>query len=177
MSAEESAMAASATTAEPDPIYEYPPSPSAWCFCFPRFRARASRLAAGSSFWERVGSSGGGGRRRHDGGGEGWWARGLGHLKRLREWSEIAAGPRWKTFIRRFNRKAHRHGRLNYDPLDYALNFDEGQNGDVDEEGEEGGGFQKFSARFASLPGPIKPRPGAAPAADSGRVPEVAVSV
>ncbi|KAF8037161.1 hypothetical protein BT93_B0161 [Corymbia citriodora subsp. variegata] len=149
---------------------EYPSSPSTCCFCFPllRPRAGASPSDAGSPSWERVGSGGRGGRRRG-----GLWARGLRALKKLRELSEIAAGPKWKTFIRRFNRKTHRHGRFNYDPLDYALNFDEGQGGDVDEEGEGGGGFRNFSVRFASLPGSTKSAP--APAADLGRAAEVPV--
>lgn len=52
---------------------------------------------------------------------------------KVREWSELVAGPRWKTFIRRFRRGPTRHGsgggvgrKLNYDALNYALNFDEG---------------------------------------------------
>ncbi|XP_030531359.1 uncharacterized protein LOC115741531 [Rhodamnia argentea] len=170
MRTERSAMAGS-----PDPISDHPSSASTCCFCFPRFRTRASPPASGLSFWERVGSSG---HRRHDDA-EGWWARGLRSLKKLREWSEIAAGPKWKTFIRRFNRRPHRHGRFNYDALDYALNFDEGQNGDVDEEGEKGTGFLNFSARFASLPGSIKSDPAkataTAPAVDLGRASEVPV--
>ena len=46
-----------------------------------------------------------------------------------REWSELVAGPRWKTFLRRFGR-AHRGGaarpaKHQYDPVSYALNFDD----------------------------------------------------
>ncbi|KAL0342812.1 UNVERIFIED_CONTAM: hypothetical protein Scaly_1943800 [Sesamum calycinum] len=71
------------------------------------------------------------------------WARGVGALKKIREWSEIVAGPRWKTFIRRFNRNrsgGSRHVNFQYDPLSYAMNFDEGpgQNGQLDEEEEDG---------------------------------------
>lgn len=88
---------------------------------------------------------------RHD---DGWWSRGLRAIYKVREWSEIVAGPKWKTFIRRFNRSKSgggggRHGKFQYDPLSYALNFDEGP---VAEEEEESGGFRDFSARFASLP-------------------------
>uniref|UniRef100_A0A0D3DCU3 Uncharacterized protein n=1 Tax=Brassica oleracea var. oleracea TaxID=109376 RepID=A0A0D3DCU3_BRAOL len=36
-----------------------------------------------------------------------WWI--LAILK-IRYWSEIVAGPRWKTFIRRFNRARHKVG-------------------------------------------------------------------
>ncbi|KAK9747935.1 hypothetical protein RND81_02G024800 [Saponaria officinalis] len=83
-----------------------------------------------------------------------WWARPIHAFKKIREWSEIVAGPKWKTFIRRFNRKPrHRHGhghghvspgKFQYDPLSYALNFDQGQgqNGHFDEE--------CFSSRFAA---------------------------
>ncbi|KAL3748282.1 hypothetical protein ACJRO7_009508 [Eucalyptus globulus] len=174
MKTEALAMAA-APADEPDSMPEYPSSPSTCCFCIPRFRARTPPPAApGQSYWERVGS---GGRRGGDGGDGGLWSRGLRALKKLREWSEIAAGPRWKTFIRRFNRKAHRQGRFNYDPLDYALNFDEGQGEDADEEGGEGGGggFRNFSARYAALPGAAKSAPAPARAVDLGRVAEVPV--
>ena len=57
---------------------------------------------------------------------------------KVREWSEIVAGPRWKTLIRRFNRDNRRHGKFQYDPLSYALNFD-----------EEDRACSNFSARFA----------------------------
>lgn len=100
------------------------------CFGFRRPGRRAARpSSSSSSFWERIGSS------HFD---RRWWAPGLRVLMKLREWSEVVAGPRWKTFIRRFSRSrsigaaggAHdqyRHGgRFNYDPMSYALNFDEG---------------------------------------------------
>ncbi|KAL8252128.1 hypothetical protein R6Q59_035821 [Mikania micrantha] len=81
------------------------------------------------------------------------WSRGIDALKKIREWSEIIAGPRWKTFIRRFNRNKNsdRHSfKFQYDPLDYALNFDEGplENGDYETENE----FlvRNFSSRYAS---------------------------
>ncbi|CAN4088255.1 unnamed protein product [Withania somnifera] len=76
------------------------------------------------------------------------WAMGINAIKKLREWSEIVAGPRWKTFIRRFNRnKNGTQGKFQYDPLSYALNFDEGNNGEEDEYG-----FRDFSTRYASIP-------------------------
>lgn len=83
----------------------------------------------------------------------------------LREWSEIVAGPKWKTFIRRLSRTrsggtggaAHRHGKYHYDPLSYSLNFDEGPNStDLEAEDAEYGSFRNFSARFAAVPGPAK---------------------
>ncbi|XP_010515113.1 PREDICTED: uncharacterized protein LOC104791013 [Camelina sativa] len=83
-----------------------------------------------------------------------WWVRAF--LK-IREWSEIVAGPRWKTFIRRFNRD-RRQGRdwddgakFRYDPLSYTLSFeDEYKDDDNDETGF--GGVRSFSMRYASVP-------------------------
>ncbi|KAJ9130274.1 hypothetical protein P3X46_034883 [Hevea brasiliensis] len=56
---------------------------------------------------------------------EPWWKRGW---KKMRGWSEIIAGPKWKTLIRRTSKKRARqgYGKFHYDPLDYSLNFDEG---------------------------------------------------
>ncbi|KAM5572084.1 hypothetical protein ABKV19_012248 [Rosa sericea] len=104
------------------------------CFCIP----------SSSRWWDRV---------RND---DGWWSRGMRAIYKVREWSEIVAGPKWKTFIRRFNRSKSgggsggggRHGKFQYDPLSYALNFDEGP---VAEEEDESGGFRDFSARFAPV--------------------------
>ncbi|CAL0317249.1 unnamed protein product [Lupinus luteus] len=56
---------------------------------------------------------------------EKWWSQGF---KKLREWTQIVAGPKWINFIRRFDKK--RTISLNYDPLSYALNFDDGSNDD-----------------------------------------------
>lgn len=84
-----------------------------------------------------------------------WWSRGATALLKVREWSELAAGPRWKTFIRRFNRSrsgGSRHvavARYQYDPLSYSLNFDEGQNGDFDDESYNNG-LRNFSTRYAA---------------------------
>ncbi|KAK6122979.1 hypothetical protein DH2020_043278 [Rehmannia glutinosa] len=92
-----------------------------------------------------------------DGNNSSLWSRGVGALKKIREWSEIVAGPRWKTFIRRFNRNrsgsGSKHANFQYDPLSYAMNFDEGpgQNGHFEEEGEDGYyyGSRNFSSRYA----------------------------
>lgn len=96
----------------------------------------------GSIWWERIG----GAAEREDG----WWSRGVNSLKKIREWTEIHAGPKWKTFIRQFGRnRSGRHGKFNYDPLSYALNFDEGSRwcGHPDDER----GYVDFSSRYASL--------------------------
>ncbi|XP_066366729.1 uncharacterized protein [Miscanthus floridulus] len=65
---------------------------------------------------------------------ETWWQRAVDAVLKVREWSELVGGPRWKTFIRRFGRsgtptRPHRHFsgcKLNYDALSYVLNFNEG---------------------------------------------------
>ncbi|KAJ8427317.1 hypothetical protein Cgig2_030582 [Carnegiea gigantea] len=84
-----------------------------------------------------------------------WWARPLKSLQKVREWSEIIAGPKWKTFIRRFNRSggkgSSRGSKFSYDALSYSLNFDEGsgRNGHCM---EDYGYYPDFSSRYASLP-------------------------
>ncbi|KAJ6812357.1 uncharacterized protein M6B38_149585 [Iris pallida] len=98
----------------------------------------------------------------------GLWRAGVGALMKVREWSELIAGPRWKTFIRRFNRRSpsfngtiinsggsgggqhRRNGSFGYDPLSYALNFDDG--GDLRSPDGESGFYPDFSARFAKPP-------------------------
>lgn len=85
-----------------------------------------------------------------------WWTAGWRTLMKVREWSEILAGPRWKTFIRRVGRYARRGGsrgrirrsRFGYDPLSYALNFDDG----MDSETDNAVARQGFSARYAAPP-------------------------
>lgn len=78
------------------------------------------------------------------------WSTGVSSLKKLREWSEIVAGPKWKTFIRRFNRSKSSN-KYQYDPLSYALNFDEGPtpNGDPVEVDEYLA--RNFSSRYATV--------------------------
>ncbi|KAL5985517.1 hypothetical protein ACLOJK_027502 [Asimina triloba] len=76
-------------------------------------------------------------------------------LQRLKESSELIAGPKWKTFIRRFNCHScagaganHRNRKPNfqYDPQSYALNFDGGADPDDEEDDRNG-----FSSQFGSL--------------------------
>ncbi|XP_058195051.1 uncharacterized protein LOC131311576 [Rhododendron vialii] len=115
------------------------------CFCIP-YRSSA----VGINWWRMRPAE-------FDSGG--WWARGIAALMKLREWSEIAAGPRWKTFIRRFNRSRSGLGnkqhamKFQYDPLSYSLNFDDGagQKGNGFEDEVEYG-FRNFSSRYASVP-------------------------
>jgi hypothetical protein len=129
------------------------------CCCFPWPSSSSSpsphTRRADEEWWHGVGE-GGAARRR-------WWRRGVDALMKVREWSELVAGPRWKTFIRRF-RRAHRHGagagpggggggggKLNYDALSYALNFDEDHHGGSSPEGDYAG-YRDFSARFVAPP-------------------------
>ncbi|KAF8011465.1 hypothetical protein BT93_J1928 [Corymbia citriodora subsp. variegata] len=100
--------------------------------------------AAGTNWWERVG----------DAPDDPWWARGW---HRVREWSELVAGPRWKTFIRRFNKNRFgRNAQFRYDPLSYALNFDEGPRQNGRPLFEEDAVRRDFSSRYASIPAPCK---------------------
>ncbi|XP_027359516.1 uncharacterized protein LOC113868147 [Abrus precatorius] len=104
------------------------------CSCMPCFPFETS-----SSWWQRV---------RSPANKERWWMK-------VREWSEIVAGRKWKTFIRRFRNngraRAAQHGSFRYDPLSYALNFDDGIAA-----GDDGYGYGGFSTRFASVTAPAK---------------------
>ncbi|CAE6075430.1 unnamed protein product [Arabidopsis arenosa] len=98
-----------------------------------------------SSWWQRIQSN-----HHHE---SRWWVRAF--LK-IREWSEIVAGPRWKTFIRRFNRDPRRgqdwddSDKFRYDPVSYTLSFEDEDKDDDDEAGF--GGARSFSMRYASVP-------------------------
>ncbi|PIN04806.1 hypothetical protein CDL12_22660 [Handroanthus impetiginosus] len=121
------------------------------CFffpCFDRSGTSSASPSAGLTWWQRMRTT------VEIDGNNSLWSRGVGALKKIREWSEIVAGPRWKTFIRRFNRNrsGSRHVNVQYDPLSYAMNFDEGpgQNGHLDEEGDDEYYYgRNFSSRYA----------------------------
>lgn len=71
-------------------------------------------------------------------------------LKKAQEVSEVLAGPKWKTFIRKISgyvkNKKQKNNQFQYDPESYALNFD----GGVDR--EEDRLLPDFSTRFAAPP-------------------------
>lgn len=124
------------------------------CFylpCFDRSPNSSASSAVGMTWWQKIRTSDTGASTTTT---SSLWSRGVGALMKIREWSEIVAGPKWKTFIRRFNRSrsANKHPNVQYDPLSYAMNFDEGpgQNGQL-EEGEDGYyyGSRNFSSRYA----------------------------
>ncbi|MED6108513.1 hypothetical protein PIB30_024693 [Stylosanthes scabra] len=133
-------------------------------FCFPCCFGSRRSASVGIAWWERVRTRSWSESQTQavtGSVGDRWWARGF---MKVREWSEIVAGPRWKTFIRRFNRSrsggsnAGRYGQVGkyqYDPLSYALNFDEGlgQNGDSDDQSFQG--FRNFSSRYANAAVPV----------------------
>ncbi|XP_061350897.1 uncharacterized protein LOC133295970 isoform X2 [Gastrolobium bilobum] len=69
-------------------------------------------------------------------------------LKKMKEVSEVIAGPKWKTFIRKIGghgKKQHKN-RFQYDEHSYALNFNSGA------QSEDEDMPPSFSARF-SAPG------------------------
>lgn len=118
------------------------------CCCFwtlPCYNSRKSKD------WERISTSEN--YEQHDGSVyQSWWGQGIEAFKKVREWSELVAGPKWKTFIRRFNKAPARakSGKFQYDPFSYALNFDQGpgQNGQFEDDGV----FRDFPARYAAIP-------------------------
>ncbi|EXC16035.1 hypothetical protein L484_002119 [Morus notabilis] len=121
-------------------------------FCFPCIGSRRSSAAVGLAWWERIQTAQG----------DHWWNRGIRAFKKLREWSEIVAGPKWKTFIRRFNRNrsgGNRHGKFQYDPLSYSLNFDEGLVHNGNSEEDDYAGFRDFSTRYGTVSGPPPVQP------------------
>ncbi|KAL4319030.1 hypothetical protein GQ457_18G014740 [Hibiscus cannabinus] len=85
---------------------------------------------------------------------ESWVTR---KAKKLKEISEVLAGPRWKNFIRRFStyginkKRRSMMMQFQYDPQSYQLNFDQR---------EAGAGFPDFSARFAAPAAAVIPQRG-----------------
>ncbi|XVF35643.1 hypothetical protein REPUB_Repub18cG0163700 [Reevesia pubescens] len=114
--------------------------PSSGCGCF-----------RGLCWWRRRNSNGGHGHllQGEEIRSESWLKK---KGKKLKEISEVLAGPKWKNFIRRFSiygisKKRRSMMQFQYDPQSYELNFDEGIHR------EDNAGFRDFSARFAAPAG------------------------
>ncbi|ERN07257.1 hypothetical protein AMTRI_Chr12g274260 [Amborella trichopoda] len=116
---------------------------SIWFCCFRSEDSSSSPVFKGEC-WERMKAAASEPENENK-----WWMKGWNALKKVREWSELVAGPRWKTFIRRFNRSGKgRAGKFQYDPLSYALNFDEGHSQELDHQN-----YSDFSTRFVAPSG------------------------
>ncbi|WVZ13361.1 hypothetical protein V8G54_010927 [Vigna mungo] len=76
-----------------------------------------------------------------------WWQDLLSPENKERWWYR-----RWKTVKDWKTNHSKRHGSFRYDPLSYALNFDDGTAAEDDVHCYKG-----FSERFASVPQPEKP--------------------
>ncbi|RDX74086.1 hypothetical protein CR513_46207, partial [Mucuna pruriens] len=76
------------------------------------------------------------------GDGESWVVR---KLRKAKEVSEVIAGPKWKTFLRKISWYGKKRKRFQYDEQSYALNFNSGAQSE-DEEAM----IHSFSARFAA---------------------------
>ncbi|XP_076909738.1 uncharacterized protein LOC143567134 [Bidens hawaiensis] len=72
------------------------------------------------------------------------WSKGLSPLK---EWSQLVAIPKLKTFIRQFNTQRFRHGKFQYDPTSYMLNFDDGL-GNLEDDDQS---VPNFSMRYSLI--------------------------
>lgn len=122
-----------------------------------------------SSSWKRIDTpaAGADGRSR--------WGRVRAVAMKVQEWSELVAGPRWKTFLRRFWRNPKRGRapppgttRFGYDAWSYSLNFDEGHgDDDNDQEGTQGIGDRGFSARLATYSPALSKFPAGGPDASA----------
>ncbi|CAN1828465.1 hypothetical protein LINPERHAP1_LOCUS32241 [Linum perenne] len=148
------------------PFQDYDDEPAAFsssfCLCFGRRRGRTPAAASGGSRSYFLPIDRDDYSENRDGTAVSWPSRSgrwvVEKLKKVREISEVAAGPRWKNFIRRVsgslrsavgsvNRK--RSGtrvKYQYDPQSYALNFDDAVAADDES------GYIDFSARFAATP-------------------------
>ncbi|XP_004514062.1 uncharacterized protein [Cicer arietinum] len=72
-----------------------------------------------------------------------WWSC---KLRKIKEVSEVIAGPKWKTFIRKISGyvKKQQKNRFQYDEQSYALNFSSGA------QSEDDGLPHSFSVRFSA---------------------------
>ncbi|KAL4568394.1 hypothetical protein LXL04_024005 [Taraxacum kok-saghyz] len=110
------------------------------CYWMPCMQSHRPPIDFRSNWWELITENG-----KEDG--RQWWSKGLTPFKKIREWSELVAGPKWKTFIRRFRKKRTKQSKFQYDPTSYSLNFDEGEAHTEDNDLY----FRDFSSRYASI--------------------------
>eukprot|EP01018_Ginkgo_biloba_P039961 Gb_19815 [translate_table: standard] len=87
-----------------------------------------------------------------------WWQKGWTSVRQAGEWTEsmiddagscCGGRAKWKHFLRRFKKDGKticqsRPARFQYDPLSYALNFDQGPRSAAEYP------YQDFSARFSA---------------------------
>ncbi|KAL3526436.1 hypothetical protein ACH5RR_011092 [Cinchona calisaya] len=116
------------------------------CFWFPCFGSGHS-----DTVWERISTT----PAKEETSSWDWWDKGLNALKKIREWSELVAGPKWKTFIRRFKKSRGfktAGAKFQYDPFSYSLNFDEGPGPNGLFIDDDDSLYRDFSSRYASIP-------------------------
>ncbi|XP_014499011.1 uncharacterized protein LOC106760094 [Vigna radiata var. radiata] len=84
-----------------------------------------------------------GGREEEDKKGDSWVSC---KLRNIKEFTEVIAGPKWKTFIRKLSGygKKQQKNRFQYDEHSYALNFNSGAQSEDDDMPPT------FSARFTA---------------------------
>ncbi|KAG2300466.1 hypothetical protein Bca52824_036940 [Brassica carinata] len=123
------------------------------CFFLPCLGSSQPSGPGGNVWWQRIRTVD---KLEPD---ERWWISGW---NKMREWSEILAGPKWKTFIRRVGRSrfcgcggdggsSSRPDQVGfrYDSSSYSLNFDDGkQMGHFEDEFP----YRDYSMRFTAPP-------------------------
>ena len=119
------------------------------CFLLPCLGSPQPSGPNGSVWWQRIRTVD---KLEPD---ERWWISGW---SKMREWSEILAGPKWKTFIRCVGRSHFGCGGdggssrpdqvgFRYDSSSYSLNFDDGkQMGHFEDEFP----YRDYSMRFTA---------------------------
>ncbi|KAL0735868.1 hypothetical protein Bca4012_012078 [Brassica carinata] len=121
------------------------------CFLLPCLGSSQPSGPGGNVWWQRIRTVD---KLEPD---ERWWISGW---NKMREWSEILAGPKWKTFIRRVGRSnlcgcggdggsSSRPDQVGfrYDSSSYSLNFDDGkQMGHFEDEFP----YRDYSMRFTA---------------------------
>ncbi|KAG6430105.1 hypothetical protein SASPL_108166 [Salvia splendens] len=83
------------------------------CFSFPCF----DRNPAGPTWWQRIRAA------EISSSDNSLWLRGVGAVMKIREWSELVTGPRWKTFIRRKSTLVNKNCIGIFDLLAFAFEF------------------------------------------------------